>query len=119
MKLIIAGSRDYNNYEVIKRTIDHTLKKEGVPLEGLIVFSGGAKGVDKCGEWWAKERGVPVERFPADWELYGKAAGPIRNEMMAEEADMLIAFRKNKSPGTTDMIKRAKQHGLVVVSYRV
>ena len=70
------------------------------------------RGADKLGEQYAKERGFKITRFPANWNKYGKAAGPKRNEQMANYADALIAFWDGKSRGTKNMIDFAEQLGL-------
>jgi len=76
--------------------------------------SGTARGADQLGERYAKERGYFIQRFPADWNAYGKAAGYIRNRKMAEYADALIAFWDGKSRGTLNMISLAKECGLQI-----
>lgn len=81
------------------------------------VVSGCARGVDLLGEAWAKGAGIPVTRFPAIWEVHGKAAGAIRNQQMAEYAKALVAIWDGKSPGTKDMIRKAKARGLKVVVF--
>lgn len=89
-------------------------------IDPIEIVSGHAPGADMLGEKFAKAFGYPLKIFPADWEKYGRAAGPIRNEQMARytaEADrgMLIAFPVGESRGTRNMIKLAKQYGLEVV----
>lgn len=78
------------------------------------IISGGARGVDSLGEWYGQCFGIPVYVMPAEWDKYGKAAGPIRNEQMAKEADALIAVWDGKSQGTRHMIRCAKEEGLEV-----
>ena len=56
--------------------------------------------------------------YPADWERHGRAAGPIRNEEMAEVSDALIAFWDGKSRGTKSMIEIARRKGLQVAVVR-
>lgn len=63
------------------------------------VVSGVAHGVDKLGERWAQAHKIPVKQFPAQWNKYGNAAGPIRNREMAEYADALIAVWDGQSRG--------------------
>ncbi len=103
MKVIIAGCRDFNNYNFLKREIG----KMDLPITEIV--SGGARGVDALGERYANENGLPVKRFPANWDLYGKSAGPIRNKEMAEYGDYLIAFWDGKSRGTKNMIDQMKR----------
>lgn len=80
----------------------------------MTVISGGASGVDTAGEWWAKTHGIPVERYPAKWDLHGKRAGYLRNVQMAEKADALIAIWDEQSRGTKHMIKTARSYMLKV-----
>lgn len=69
-------------------------------------------GADYCGEQWAKKNNIPCAKYKADWFKLGKAAGPIRNQRMIDEADALVAFPG--SSGTADVIHRAKDAGLLV-----
>lgn len=80
------------------------------------VVSGGCRGPDSYGEIWAKEKGIPVKRFPAEWERYGKKAGFLRNVDMAKYAEALIAFWDDESKGTLHMIKEAHSRGLKVIT---
>ena len=109
MKVIIAGGRDFDNYELLKEFCDNIIKDDDYEI-----VSGNAKGADKLGENYSKERNLKLTLFPADWNKYNKAAGMIRNIEMAEYGDMLIAFWDQKSRGTKNMIDTAKKLGLVV-----
>lgn len=111
MKVIIAGGRDVTDYFAVKAAYI----KSGFIAEEIV--SGGARGVDYLGEVFAKNAGIPVKRFPADWNKYGKRAGPLRNLEMAEYADALIAVWDGESKGTANMIMQAEQHGLKVFVY--
>ena len=107
MRVIVAGSRGIKDYELICRVIADS----GFDITTLV--SGGADGVDRLGERWATERGIPVDRFNAQWDLYGKKAGPYRNQKMAEDADALVAVMVRRgSRGTQDMLTRARTIGL-------
>jgi len=110
MKVIIAGGRDFNNYNLLCRKADKILSRQNE----IEIVSGTAKGADKLGERYAEERGYPVKRFPADWGTHGKRAGYIRNEEMAIYADGLIAFWNEQSKGTKHMIDLAELHKLKV-----
>lgn len=107
IKIVIAGCRDYNNYEEAKEYINLCISsiRNG---NKIIILSGGASGADKIGERYAKENGLEVEVYPADWGKYGKSAGPIRNKLMAENCDCVICFWDGKSRGTKSMIEYAK-----------
>jgi hypothetical protein len=50
--------------------------------------------------------------FDADWTKHGKAAGPIRNQEMIDEADALAAFPGGR--GTADCVRRAKAKGIPI-----
>ena len=116
-KVIIAGSRKYDDYETLREKCDTILsKKFADPNVQVIVVSGGATGADSLGERYAVERGLQIERHPADWDKYGKSAGPRRNAEMAAVADALIAFPKQDEPnkGTLNMIETAKAKGLPI-----
>lgn len=108
MKLIIAGHRLLSDYSLVEEYADHVT---GVTE----VVSGTCRGADLLGERWARERGIPVRRFPADWGAYHGAAGPIRNRQMAEYGDMLLAFLAPESRGTQSMINEAKKANLPIV----
>lgn len=106
-RLIIAGSRDFMDYDYLKEAYFNLC------VEVTEIVSGGARGVDALGERLSLEvLGKPAIVFPADWDKHGKAGGPIRNQQMADYAHGLLAINLNQSPGTTDMIIRAKQKKL-------
>lgn len=109
-RVIVAGSRGFNNYELLKSKLDALL----INYKTVVIVSGTAKGADSLGERYAKERGLSVARFPAKWDLYGKSAGYIRNQEMAKNADALVAFWDGKSKGTKHMIDIAKDARLQV-----
>lgn len=108
-RVVIAGCRDYNNYDEAKLYIDFCLsdiKKE----YNIIIVSGCASGADAIGERYAQENGLKIERYPADWRKYGRSAGPRRNEQMARISDIIICFWDEKSKGTKSMVNYAKKH---------
>ena len=106
MKVIIAGSRDIDNMGYVEEAI----KESGFEITEVVC--GLCRGVDLLGKEWALKNNVPIKEFPPNWNLYGNAAGPIRNKEMAEYAEALIAIRKAGSKGTTHMILVAKKKGL-------
>ena len=109
MKVIIAGSREFNDYDKLCKFCDHILQNQ----KEIEIVSGTAKGADKLGEKYATEKGYSIKRFPADWNI-GKSAGYLRNKEMAEYADALIAFWDGKSKGTKNMIDLAKKNNLKI-----
>jgi hypothetical protein len=102
-KIIIAGSRGFNDYNLLSEKLN-TLLKNKIKEYTIVVISGGARGADTLGEVWAAKNKHEFKRFPADWDKYGKKAGYIRNEQMANVADVLVAFWDGVSKGTSNMI---------------
>lgn len=115
MRTIIAGSRNVTDYSIVYEAI----KNSGWMHDISVVISGGAKGVDTLGERFAKEHQLPVERYLANWNKYGKAAGYKRNQEMAMDAEALIAVWDCKSKGTGHMIEIANEYELDVFIWRV
>lgn len=115
IKVIIAGTRDFNDYAFLKKNVDYFLQGINPNNEEIEIVSGNARGADKLGERYAKEHNLPVKLFPANWDKYGKQAGYLRNQEMANYSDVLIAFWDEKSKGTKHMIDIAKKQGLTVI----
>ena len=113
MRVIIAGWREFNDYELLKQVI-----KEA-NFDITTILSGCARGADALGERYAIENKIELEEYPADWNGHGKRAGIIRNEVMACNADALIAILSKQSIGTLDMIKRAVNKGLIIHVYQL
>lgn len=106
MNLIIAGSRTYTNYI----TVDRAMRS----LTATRILSGGATGVDELGERYAQSHGIPLTIYPANWERHGKAAGPIRNEEMARNADALLLIWDGQSSGSKSMLQTAWKYKLKI-----
>ena len=106
-RLVIAGSRDFDDYVLLSKAVDKHLGDKGDDAK-IIIISGTAPGADQLGERYAKEKGYKLECYPADWGHYGKAAGPVRNMNMANVADGVIVFWDGESSGTKNMIETAK-----------
>ena len=109
-KIIIAGGRDFADYDLLKRKLDRIISEKS-SLFAIEIVTGKAKGADALGEQYAYERHYGIKEFPADWTT-GKSAGFIRNGKMAEYADACICFWDGQSKGTKHMIGLAKSHGL-------
>lgn len=116
-RVIIAGSRNFTDYELLKSKCDFYLSNRAQDPEiEIIIVSGGSNGADRLGERYAKECGYSCEVYPADWERYGKSAGYKRNVIMADKSNALIAFRSaySENKGTDMMIRIAKENRLLV-----
>jgi hypothetical protein len=111
MIVLVCGQRDFNNRDRLFEILDvyHSV----TPITKIV--SGGARGADKMAEEWAMFRNVDLRVFRARWDLYGKAAGPIRNRQMYDTMtpDAVIAFYHDptQSRGTKDMVSYAKKCG--------
>lgn len=107
-KVIIAGSRSFNDYEKLKSFCNYVLSNK----EDIEIVGRSEKGVDRLGELYD----FCLTLFPADWGKYGKSAGMIRNKKMADYADALIVFWDGVSKGAENMIKVAeKKNSLIKV----
>ena len=111
MKLIVAGSRNFKDYEFVKNAIDN------LPFKPDEIVSGNASGVDQSGEKYAKEKGIDLVIFPANWTKHGKSGGCLRNERMINYADALLVIWDGESRGTQHMISLAIDAGLKVWKY--
>lgn len=110
-RIIVAGGRDFNDYSILYLELNKLLEFYCGDIE---IVSGTAKGADRLGEVFARNEGLPVHRFPANWDLHGKSAGYKRNVLMAENAEVLLAFWDGESKGTKHMIDIATSKGLKV-----
>ena len=120
MNILICGSRDWDDFttikkylEEVKNTADNNLQKP------ITIIHGGCKGADSIAGYLAKQFGFQVRVFKADWNKYGKAAGPIRNKQMLDEGNpnLVVAFHNalEESKGTLDMVSQAKKAGINVI----
>ena len=117
MNIIIAGSRDFTNYNVLRDKLYPLFDKYGLlERSAATIISGTARGADRLGERFARENELGLIRMPADWDQFGKSAGYRRNVEMANVADMVICFT-NGSRGTAHMIQIAKDKGLPTFVY--
>jgi hypothetical protein len=107
-KLIVAGGRDYTDYEHLSRVLFAMADVEFADKEVSIV-SGMARGADRLAVRFAKDNYVDLHEFPADWHQYGKRAGFMRNAQMGDFADGLLAFWDGQSKGTAQMISYMKK----------
>lgn len=117
MRIIIAGSRNFYDYNLLKEKCDIIIQssKYGKDKDNIQIISGDAKGADTLAKKYALENNYKLITMPAKWDLYGKPAGYIRNKAMRDYAkidpdcSMLIAFWDGKSKGTKHMIDLAKE----------
>ena len=110
-RIIVCGGTDFNDYDNLCKNLDVLLKS----YKEIRLVSGHAKGTDTLAERYAAEKGIPIRVFPAEWEKYGRAAGPIRNRAMLDYAKegkpVVAAFWNGRSRGTGNMLKLAEAAG--------
>lgn len=119
-KVIIAGSRYVDDYELLKRKCNIALsRKLADEKTEVIIVSGTARGADTLGERYAREKGLQVIRVPALWDVYGRKAGYERNKEMADIADAVIVFLKEglECKGSRMMIEIARFRNLPLKIY--
>ena len=111
MRILVCGGRDFDNYKLLRDTLD---EHSCFMTNKCVIISGKARGADTLGEKWAEENYLEVDPYPANWAKYGSKAGPIRNQQMIDEGkpDLVVAFPTPRSKGTWDMIRRAEKHGI-------
>lgn len=111
-KIVVSGTRTYNDYGLLEKTLDKIAEEFGPDLE---IVEGGAAGADDLAGRYAARHHIPLVKFPADWKKYGRGAGPVRNRQMLEYAGkdgLLVAFWDGKSRGTKNIIDTAQTMGL-------
>lgn len=92
VKVIVAGSRNYTNFEKVEYELMMYFKANKLHRADVEIVSGTARGADQLGERFAEKYGLKLTKFPADWDKYGKSAGYRRNAEMAKYADTLICL---------------------------
>ena len=118
MRLLVCGSRDYADRDTLFKVLDQIGIRNRGKIEVLI--EGEARGADTLAREWAESYDIPVMKFPADWERYGKLAGPVRNAQMIAEGEptLVVAFLSkpmDQSGGTRNMVKLARYANLEVI----
>lgn len=108
MRVLVCGSRHFNDYKLLKETLD------GINITTII--HGAARGADTLSGMYGEANDKEIVRYPALWGLYGKRAGPIRNGQMLREGkpDLVIAFLAPNSRGTQNMIDQATKANIPV-----
>jgi hypothetical protein len=108
MRVLVCGSRTWTDREIVYNRLGQ------LEPDGLTIITGGARGADQLAHDWATFYGVDHEVYPAEWDIHGRAAGPIRNQQMLDTGiDLVIAFRMpGQSRGTDHMVRIANAAGV-------
>ncbi|MGV1787340.1 MULTISPECIES: SLOG family protein [Agrobacterium] len=124
MNVLICGGRDMDRIDawnwLEKNAMDELSFASGLSNFTIDkIIHGGCRGADEGAGEWATSEHIPVAVCQADWKKHGKAAGPIRNQLMIDlhKPDFLIALPGGK--GTENMIRLAESHGIKVIRAEV
>lgn len=112
----VAGYRYYSDYEFIEEKLLDWERCNGNIDE---IVSGGAAGVDTCAEIFAKKYNKKITVLKPDWNKHGRKAGILRNTDIVEKSTHLIAFPSEKSKGTFDTIRKARNKNISVTVHLV
>lgn len=111
MRVLVCGGRDFHDRAAAFDALDR------IDAETMIetVIHGQARGADSLADEWASDRVRWVQPFPADWQTFGRSAGPIRNRLMLVNGkpDLVVAFPGGR--GTADMVRQARRAGIRVI----
>lgn len=111
MKVAVVGSRGFGDLEMVRAYV------RSLPV-GTVVVSGGARGVDSVAVAEAERIGLETIVFIPNWKKHGKRGGIIRNTLIVESADMLVAFWDGQSAGTGSSILLAQEKGIPTDVYK-
>lgn len=107
---LICGGRKFDDQEMFNYAMGQLLAMKGCPSK---IVHGDARGADAMADAWGHQMALTVVAMPADWEMYGNGAGPMRNQrMLGLKPALVIAFPGGK--GTADMVRRAREAGIDV-----
>lgn len=114
MKIAVVGSRNFPDMACVRFTIRHC-----IPAHATLV-SGGAPDVDRVAMEMARLARPDLKRvvfpvFQKDWNKWGKKAAYLRNRVIVEHSDWVIAFWDGKSPGTAITVRLAREAGKKVI----
>ena len=102
MKIGIAGSR----------SLDVPIDENFIQTENVsMIYTGGAVGIDRRARELALKKGVQLTEILPEYELYGRRAPLIRNELIVRLSDMVYVFWDGKSRGTEYVINLCREKG--------
>jgi hypothetical protein len=110
-RYLICGGRDFADQALLDKALAALI----LHPEDAVIVHGDARGADRMGAKWGHDHGAEVEPYPADWERFRSAAGPLRNQAMLDvgKPDVVLAFPGGK--GTADMVTRARNRSVVTI----
>jgi len=102
----VTGSRNFTNYYTFKTCVDAWKKEHDGIINKIIV--GNCRGTDRMAQRYATENNIELVIHVADWNKYGRSAGPRRNSLIVRDCTHMIGFPQEASVGTWDTIRKAK-----------
>lgn len=118
MRILITGSRNWDNESLVYRALRPYAGEEDVFV--TMVTGGCPTGADQMAADIGREFGWNLETHPANWQKYGRRAGPIRNASMVNlGADVCLAFVRNRSRGSTGTIDMCLEMGIPTFVHRI
>lgn len=142
MNIAIIGSRTFNDYEYLKKCMKEVLSKEfsvghnkidAESICDITIVSGGAKGADNLGKIYSKDHDFGYIEHEAKWkdlsgsdvrprtnqygQIYNANAGHIRNTLIINDSDIIVAFH-NGSPGTANSLRKARQANKKIYEFK-
>jgi len=114
LRVLVCGGRFYDDYKKVVGTLNNIWRE----CSQMVLIHGCAKGADTLADEWSKNAwlfDVAVERYPANWNKFGKSAGYIRNKQMLDDGkpELVVAFPGGV--GTRMMIDLAKKANVEVL----
>jgi predicted Rossmann fold nucleotide-binding protein DprA/Smf involved in DNA uptake len=108
---VVIGSRGITDYKLVKLSLDK--------LKILRIVSGGAIGADTLAARYAKERNIPIIEFKPDYARHGRTAPLVRDRLIVDEAEEIVAFWDGNSRGTKYTIDYARTMNKPVMIFMV
>lgn len=110
-RLLVCGSRNWADHDYLYKWLDRVDPKPDM------IIHGDARGADHAAGIWARTGGITEVKVPAQWEAYGKGAGPRRNkEMLRLEPHVVVGFPLGNSAGTHNMMDVSRKAGFPVIN---
>jgi len=108
MRLPVVGTRTFDGVDLIDAHLDRWRREH----PSLTIVSGGARGADRLAAAYARRHHLELVQFRPDWSQHGRRAGAIRNRQIVDNADALVAFWDEQSPGTRITLEMAIGKGI-------
>ncbi len=109
-RVLCCGGRDFTDYNFVTQRLNELRQQLG----DFAVIHGGARGADSLAALWGKAKGLPVIEVAANWSVYSKSAGAIRNAWMLDYCFPTYAVAFPGGSGTADMVRQCEARGVVV-----